>query len=45
MAEALAAELPERAAVVLSHERIPFVSYPREWSFAMLRDGRSCSWS
>jgi SAM-dependent methyltransferase len=24
--------------VVLRHERIPFVSYPFEWSFAMLRD-------
>jgi len=26
------------AAAVLEHERIPFVSYPYEWSFAMLRD-------
>jgi len=25
-------------ATVLRHERIPFVSYPYEWSFAMLRD-------
>ena len=25
-------------ACVLRHERIPFVSYPYEWSFAMLRD-------
>ncbi|HEX5595468.1 MAG TPA: methyltransferase [Micromonosporaceae bacterium] len=25
-------------AMVLRHERIPFVSYPYEWSFAMLRD-------
>jgi SAM-dependent methyltransferase len=25
-------------ALVLRHERIPFVSYPYEWSFAMLRD-------
>lgn len=25
-------------AAVLRHERIPFVSYPYEWSFAMLRD-------
>lgn len=24
---------------VLRHERIPFVSYPYEWSFSMLRDG------
>lgn len=28
---------PEYAAV-LEHERIPFVSYPYEWSFSMLRD-------
>ena len=28
---------PPRAAV-LEHERIPFVSYPYEWTFAMLRD-------
>jgi SAM-dependent methyltransferase len=26
------------AAAVLEHERIPFVSYPYEWPFAMLRD-------
>ena len=25
-------------AAVLEHERIPFVSYPYEWTFAMLRD-------
>jgi hypothetical protein len=25
-------------AAVLEHERLPFVSYPYEWSFAMLRD-------
>jgi hypothetical protein len=30
--------LPEGAAVVLRHERIPFVSYPYEWTFGMLRD-------
>lgn len=32
--------LPEEAgaAAVLEHERIPFVSYPYEWSFSMLRD-------
>src|ERR671923_1334883 len=28
----------EDAAAVLEHERIPFVSYPYEWTFAMLRD-------
>jgi hypothetical protein len=30
--------LPEGAAVVLRHERIPFISYPYEWTFGMLRD-------
>src|SRR5271165_931229 len=29
--------LPE-GALVLEHERIPFVSYPYEWTFDMLRD-------
>jgi hypothetical protein len=29
--------IPE-ATAVLEHERIPFVSYPYEWTFAMLRD-------
>src|SRR4029450_16340 len=41
-AEALAADaaqvLPEGTAAVLRHERIPFVSYPYEWCFGMLRD-------
>jgi hypothetical protein len=36
------AEVPEGApgdfAAVLEHEQIPFVSYPYEWSFEMLRD-------
>ncbi len=36
------AELPEtmvkQSAGVLKHERIPFVSYPYEWPFSMLRD-------
>jgi hypothetical protein len=27
-----------RWALVLEHERIPFVSYPYEWTFSMLRD-------
>ncbi|WFE28619.1 methyltransferase [Solwaraspora sp. WMMD791] len=35
-------EVPPEAAgrwtTVLRHERVPFVSYPYEWSFAMLRD-------
>jgi ribosomal protein L11 methylase PrmA len=30
--------LPEGTAAVLRHERVPFVSYPYEWSFGMLRD-------
>jgi len=30
--------LDGRWASVLEHERIPFVSYPYEWSFGMLRD-------
>ena len=28
----------DRPAAVLRHERIPFVSYPYEWTFGMLRD-------
>jgi SAM-dependent methyltransferase len=31
-------ELREGAAAVLRHEKIPFVSYPYEWPFGMLRD-------
>ena len=30
--------LPDGVAAVLRHERIPFVSYPYEWTFGMLRD-------
>src|ERR687896_240983 len=30
--------LAERFAAVLEHERVPFVSYPHEWPFGMLRD-------
>ena len=30
-------ELLEQTAAVLRHERVPFVSYPYEWSFGMLR--------
>ena len=30
--------LVARPAAVLEHERIPFVSYPYEWPFSMLRD-------
>ena len=29
----------EEWASVLEHERVPFISYPYEWSFSMLRDG------
>jgi hypothetical protein len=29
---------PLGAVAVLEHERVPFVSYPYEWTFAMLRD-------
>ncbi len=38
--EPLPASLPGGGdwAAVLEHERIPFVSYPYEWSFGMLRD-------
>lgn len=35
---AIAETLPTEPAAVLSHERIPFVTYPYEWPFAMLRD-------
>ncbi|MEY2474361.1 MAG: hypothetical protein QOK28_3690 [Actinomycetota bacterium] len=31
-------ELPDGVAAVLRHERVPFVSYPYEWTFSMLRD-------
>jgi hypothetical protein len=30
--------LPEGTETVLRHERLPFVSYPYEWTFGMLRD-------
>ncbi len=30
--------LDDRWAAVLEHERLPFVSYPYEWSFGMLKD-------
>lgn len=36
--ECAAFGLPTNTAGVLEHERIPFISYPYEWSFAMLRD-------
>ncbi len=36
---ALITSLPGNApAAVLEHERVPFISYPYEWSFSMLRD-------
>lgn len=43
--EAAAAPLSprgERWAAVLRHERIPVVSYPYEWPFAMLREAALC---
>lgn len=30
--------LPGGTAAVLEHERLPFISYPYEWTFGMLRD-------
>ena len=30
--------LPDGVAAVLRHERLPFISYPYEWTFGMLRD-------
>jgi hypothetical protein len=35
--ESLASDLPA-GSIVLEHERIPFISYPYEWTFGMLRD-------
>jgi len=29
---------PPGSAAVLEHERVPFISYPYEWTFSMLRD-------
>ena len=31
-------EVTAQYAAVIEHERIPFISYPYEWTFAMLRD-------
>jgi hypothetical protein len=36
--EGAAFGLPSRVVGVLEHNRIPVISYPYEWSFAMLRD-------
>jgi len=36
--DALPAALVRGAAGVLRHERVPFVSYPYEWTFSMLQD-------
>jgi SAM-dependent methyltransferase len=38
LGEAATDVLPEAPETVLRHERIPFVSYPYEWTFSMLRD-------
>jgi hypothetical protein len=35
--ETLGVAAPEWTAALLQHERIPFISYPYEWSFGMLR--------
>ena len=32
------AQLPEHWVAVLEHDRLPFISYPYEWCFGMLRD-------
>jgi len=37
-AEFSALDLPSWAVAALEHRRVPFVSYPYEWSFGMLRD-------
>ena len=37
-AEVVPAQLGEHWAGVLAHEQIPFVSYPYEWTFGMLKD-------
>ena len=34
----LLAEVPSEAVYVIEHPRIPFISYPYEWCFGMLRD-------
>jgi hypothetical protein len=36
--ERVAHLLPRPVAGVLEHERLPFITYPYEWSFSMLRD-------
>ena len=41
--EALRGLLVHEPAGVLRHERIPFVSYPYEWTFSMLKDAALCS--
>ncbi|MGH2981309.1 MAG: class I SAM-dependent methyltransferase, partial [Solirubrobacterales bacterium] len=38
LGDAAADILPEGTETVLRHERVPFVSYPYEWTFEMLRD-------
>jgi hypothetical protein len=38
LGDAAAEVLPEAPEMFLRHERIPFVSYPYEWTFGMLRD-------
>ena len=31
-------QLPEGTAGMLQHPRVPFISYPYEWTFSMLKD-------
>ena len=38
LGDAAAEILPEGTETVLRHERLPFVSYPYEWTFSMLRE-------
>ncbi len=38
LADGAADILPEGTETVLRHERLPFVSYPYEWTFSMLRE-------
>ena len=37
-ADAIPAEVAGEYAAVVEHDRIPYISYPYEWTFAMLRD-------
>ena len=43
LGDAAAEILPEGTETVLRHERLPFVSYPYEWTFGMLRDAAAAA--